>query len=430
MTWLVIKHFLDQWKALMERKKEDHGLAPMLTKSCPAYKWLESFHLHLGKKVGVCNAPLLYVVCAVADVLAIVPPRQAGEPHSEVNVSIEGNMAARMSHTHALYKIDNGLVFDLVENVVRGSNVASTIAPFCKTRNGCSAMNALKTQHAGKAIWDRLVKEAEHILSNKIWSGNTPTMLSQHMEMHCHAYITMTECAVHIPVDVTNEQARVTYLIDSLKTVNPTVLVAIAAIRQDEADKQVHFENAFSYLVPVCPVTAKAAKKTGKVSFGAEVSAATGKNAGGIGGGNLKPGKGSSGVDLCYHRHKEFHALTKEQKDELCEWTKANGGKKTTKGGKKPGSPRAARDAPSAKKIKSMISELEACQTKMFEAMAEVQQSSMNAIHAGVSSVKVGSLKPVVVDAQVSKDVMIECANVAMLKLISILKAKDAKKGA
>jgi hypothetical protein len=66
----------------------------------------------------------------------------------------------------------------------------------------------------------------------------------------------------------------------------------------------------------------------------------------------------------------------------------------------------------------------------MFEVMAEVQQSSMNAIHAGVSSAKVGSLKPVVVNAQVSNNVMIERTNVAMLKLNSILKAKDAKKGA
>ena len=97
--------------------------------------------------------------------------------------------------------------FDLVENAVCGSNIASMISPFCKTWNGCGAMNALKTQHAGKAIWDNLVKEAEHILSNKIWSGNTPTTLSQHMGTHRHVYITMTECAEHIPVDVPNERA-------------------------------------------------------------------------------------------------------------------------------------------------------------------------------------------------------------------------------
>ncbi len=76
------------------------------------------------------------MVCAVADVPAIAPPRQAGEPHSEVNESIEGNMAARMSHTHALYKIDNGLVFNLVENAVCGSDVASTIAPFARLGMG------------------------------------------------------------------------------------------------------------------------------------------------------------------------------------------------------------------------------------------------------------------------------------------------------
>jgi hypothetical protein len=189
-------------------------------------------------------------------------------------------------------------------------------------------MFALKSQHAGKAIWDRLVKEAKHTLSNKVWSGNTPTTLAQHMGMHCHAWITLTECTKHIPVDMLNDCARVTYLIDFLKTVDPTVLAAIAAVHQDEADKRVNFKNTFVYLVPVCPVTAKTAKKTGKVAFNASVSGTSGKTQGGLGGGNANPGKGSTGVAFHYHCHKEFHALNKEQKDELCAWMKANGGKK------------------------------------------------------------------------------------------------------
>ena len=40
MTWLVIKRFLEQWKALMERKKEDFGLPPKLTKHYPVHKSL------------------------------------------------------------------------------------------------------------------------------------------------------------------------------------------------------------------------------------------------------------------------------------------------------------------------------------------------------------------------------------------------------
>jgi hypothetical protein len=227
---------------------------------------------------------------------------------------------------------------------------------------------------------------------------------------------------------VANDRGRVIYLMDLLKTIGPTVLAAIAAVRQHEADKHVNFENTFAYLVPVCPVTPKTAKKTGKVAFDASVSGTSGKTQWGLGGGNANPGKGSTGVALCYHHHKEFHALNKEQKDELCEWTKANGGKKA--GGKKPASPRKLDGGGSTKKFKSMLSELEACQCKMFEAMAEVQQTSMNAIHAGVSSATVSSMKPITKDSGdvMSKDVYVEHANVAMLKLNSILKSKDAKK--
>ena len=66
----------------------------------------------------------------------------------------------------------------------------------------------------------------------------------------------------------------------------------------------------------------------------------------------------------------------------------------------------------------------------MFEAMAEVQQSSMNAIHAGVSASSL--IKPITKDSGdvVSKDVHVERAHIAMLKLNSILKAKEGKKGA
>ena len=77
-----------------------------------------------------------------------------------------------------------------------------------------------------------------------------------------------------------------------------------------------------------------------------------------------------------------------------------------------------------------MLSELEARQTKMYEAMAEVQTTSIAAMQATTSSpsgtprastvgMMVGSL------VGIAPEVMIERANVAMLKLNGILKAKD-----
>jgi hypothetical protein len=142
------------------------------------------------------------------------------------------------------------------------------------------------------------------------------------MGMHRQAFITMTECAEHIPVDVPNNRLRVTHLMESIQSTDPTVLAALAAVRQDESNKRVNFESCFAYLVVVCPVEAKLAKK-GKVTFQADISAAA-ATAPGLGGDAKKPGFGKSGVSLRYYKHKDFVKLPKDQKDELSTWQRAN----------------------------------------------------------------------------------------------------------
>jgi hypothetical protein len=181
-------------------------------------------------------------------------------------------------------------------------------------------------------------------------------------------------------------------LLDSITTNDPNVLAATAAVRQDDADKRVNFENSFTFLAPTCPVTAKVAKK-GIVLFDANVSGTNGKPQGGLGGEREKPGKGATGVALRYHKFDEFKLLPKDQQDELSEWNKANergkggkGGGKGGKGGGKRSSPGGSPHNDPTKKLKSMISEMEARQTKMYEAMAEVQTTSIAAIQATTAS--------------------------------------------
>ena len=108
-----------------------------------------------------------------------------------------------MTHNHALFKVDNGAVYDMIEISTRGIEVTSLIAPFRKTRDGRGALNALKSQHAGKAVYDHLVKEAEQTLSNKVWNGNTIASLASHMGAQRKAWLSMH--ADHVPVDVPNE---------------------------------------------------------------------------------------------------------------------------------------------------------------------------------------------------------------------------------
>jgi hypothetical protein len=221
----------------------------------------------------------------------------------------------------------------------------------------------LQSQHAGKGIYDQLVKDAENILKNRTWLGTTLVILPQHMGLHCKAYITLTECSENIPVEIPNDRAQVTYLLDSFKTIDPSVLTAMAAVHQDDADKRINFKNAFTFLAPSCPVIAKAAKK-GRVSFEANVSGTGGKpHQGGLGGDHEKPGKGVTGIAFHYYKFKEYRNLSKEQQEELTKWNKANGGgknhgKKKGKRSSPAGSPRNKSD--NAKRFKSMISEMDA----------------------------------------------------------------------
>ncbi len=118
------------------------------------YKWLESVRNHLNQVIGVCYAPPSYLICEIATVNPVPPVLQVGEPFAEEYGSVEGEMIVRLSHTHPLYKLDNGQVFDVIEAALCGTSISPSIAQFCKTRDGRAAYLALVSQHAGRDVWE------------------------------------------------------------------------------------------------------------------------------------------------------------------------------------------------------------------------------------------------------------------------------------
>ena len=82
MMWPVIKNFVEQWKALMEKKKADIGLPPKLTKDKLVYKWLEQLNQYLADVIGVCNAPFTYLTRTDAQPPAILAARVVNQPYS------------------------------------------------------------------------------------------------------------------------------------------------------------------------------------------------------------------------------------------------------------------------------------------------------------------------------------------------------------
>ncbi len=149
MLWIVIKPFLKQWKALMERKKAYHGAPHKLTKNQAVYKWVDLFILYLSQTVGVRNAPLDYIVRAILAVNATPPTCQLVDPHSVESGSIDGDLTVRMphNHPHPLYKVDNCAVLDMIKSTVRGHNVAAyhnnCSIPLCAGWVWCSSSFAV-----------------------------------------------------------------------------------------------------------------------------------------------------------------------------------------------------------------------------------------------------------------------------------------------
>jgi hypothetical protein len=114
MRWdPVIKNFTQQWQALKDRKDGEAPEVPKITKTLSIIKWTEAFTDFLHRKIGVRMVPLAYIVREL--VTPGVPPALAtGLPNSTEHGSVEGEMIARTSHTHPLFRDDNSSVYYLL----------------------------------------------------------------------------------------------------------------------------------------------------------------------------------------------------------------------------------------------------------------------------------------------------------------------------
>ena len=132
----VVKNFDIQWKALRAKKEED---TPEVPKALPVIKWTEAFQDFLARVVGVQTIPLSYVIRADTDVPAATPALAPGQPHSTEHGSVEDELVARASHTHAVVRDDNATVFHHLEEATRSTFDAASVKPYQHAKNGRDA---------------------------------------------------------------------------------------------------------------------------------------------------------------------------------------------------------------------------------------------------------------------------------------------------
>ena len=73
----------------------------------------------MNRILGARVSGLGYVLRENTAVAVPAPARAVNEPYSGEYGSIDGDHFNRLSHSHALYKIDNGTVYDIIEHGTR-----------------------------------------------------------------------------------------------------------------------------------------------------------------------------------------------------------------------------------------------------------------------------------------------------------------------
>ena len=111
----IMKNFEIQWTVLKERKGDDSTEVPKISKALPVIKWMEAFHDFLNRKIGDHNIPLAYIIRDEPNPPASALPLAAGQPHSIEDGSVEAELIAQASHTHALFRDDNSDLNYLLE---------------------------------------------------------------------------------------------------------------------------------------------------------------------------------------------------------------------------------------------------------------------------------------------------------------------------
>ena len=150
IAWDTVKNNLFiQWKALKDRKDGEAPKMPKITKALPIIKWTEAFAYYNHRIIRVCMIPLAYVIRETASVPPVAPALINGQPHSEKNVSVEGENVARASHTHVIYRDENTKVYYILEEATRTTSYSASTKPFQRRKDGRAAWMALKSKYVG-----------------------------------------------------------------------------------------------------------------------------------------------------------------------------------------------------------------------------------------------------------------------------------------
>ena len=228
---------------------------PRFLRLCLSSNGLKPSRTFLHRIIGVRLIPLAYVIREKVEVPAAAPPLATDQPHSSLHGSVEAELVARASHGHPLYRDDNSAVYYALEEATRTTIYAASIKPFQRAKDGRGAWLAMIGQYAGEDKWQSEIKRQDDLLHTRQWKGQSNFSLESFIGQHRNAFVSMTQCAEHVPFQLPNPHTRVGYLLEGIKCSDAGLQAAMASVKTDNGDtgKRNDFEATASYFVKYDP---------------------------------------------------------------------------------------------------------------------------------------------------------------------------------
>lgn len=307
---------------------------PEISKSFTVMKFLDQLPTYLKDILGVSDVALSYVIREDADVPNPLPALRANKPWSEDHESIMEDLIHFVPHEGPSFEADNASVFRILSNALASTSAMASISKHQRKRDGRQAYLDLVMHHMGSAKWEKVVENAETLLTTRIWNGkNARYPLRFHIAKHREAFNDLTRAADQINYNVPNDTHRVRYLLNSITSADATIISAKTTIQADAA-KRTDFELAADFLLLTAPETKNTSNKHQHISATKLGKIRTGPK---------------TGVEIRFYKRDEWLKLKPEERQEVMDSRK--GGKKKRKG--------SSDDDSYAKKIKALESLLE-----------------------------------------------------------------------
>ena len=231
MLWIRLNTFKVEWESLKEQKDSNNeGSLPIISNKLSIANFFGAYETFVSNFIGQSGCPLSWIYRTTVAVPGAAPALAVDQPFSEAHGSVSEEMVQRMPHSHPLYRPDNATGYAQLVTATLGTQYASTIAPFKRTKDGRAALFALKAQFAGAAHWDREVKTMTDFINNLRWTGTTAFTLHALLAKHRASYHTLQRCAEHVQVELPNERSRVGYLLENIDCNDRDVTAALSHI--------------------------------------------------------------------------------------------------------------------------------------------------------------------------------------------------------